>query len=335
MKNRILFFSLFLWLTIDAQSQEFNIASFQENILDLRAATNPVKDNNGEVCAIIIFPTSDDNFIFEPNLGIVKKVNRIGETWLYVPQHTKRMTIRHPQLGILRNYSIPITIRHSRVYEAELQITNKEYLYPQQHPVQIIKTDTVYVLMPQESSAIQEVKTERRVFFEFGAGFRAFGIMGPEAFIGIKVGKHTIEAGAIYGVSKVLGLNIYQVDNSAYWGTYNFRSMRIFFHYGFDIKAASFLTFTPQLGGAINNITGKEVHSGVNSDIFNKINTISVSLGCRVGFRVDKIVSFQLTPSYDFGVKKDRSFIIIKDASSKVKSWTDGFSISGGLIIQL
>ena len=159
--------------------------------------------------------------------------------------------------------------------------------------------------------------------------------MGPEASIGLNIDKHTIEAGAIYGISKVVGISIYQADDGTYWGTYNFRPMRFFMHYGYDIPIGSSLTVTPQLGGAINYITGKEVHRGKGTDLFNKINTISVSLGCRLSYRIDKIVHLQLTPSYDLGVQKDRSFIILKDAKSKIKSWTDGFSISAGLLLQI
>ena len=35
-----------------------------------------------------------------------------------------------------------------------------------------------------------------------------------------------------------------------------------------------------------------------------------------------------------FGVKKDKSYDIIKEADKKIKSWTDGFGVSAGLLIQ-
>ncbi|MBQ2088561.1 MAG: hypothetical protein II470_10910, partial [Selenomonas sp.] len=274
MKFRILFILLCLCYAIDTFAQDFKISTFQENIFDLTAARDLVRDNNGDVCALIKFFTRDDNFIFEPNLGIVKTKKIIGETWLYVPQQTKRITVRHPQLGIIRNYIIPVEIKSEVVYEAELQITNQEYLHPRYSQFQGAKPDTVYVVVPQEPSVPQQqVKAERRIFFNLGAGFRALGVMGPEAFIGLNIDKHTIEAGAIYGISKVVGISIYQADDGTYWGTYNFRPMRFFMHYGYDIPIGSSLTVTPQLGGAINYITGKEVHRGKGTDLFNKINT--------------------------------------------------------------
>jgi hypothetical protein len=37
-------------------------------------------------------------------------------------------------------------------------------------------------------------------------------------------------------------------------------------------------------------------------------------------------------PEFSVGVKKDDSFIVLKDYDSKIKSWTDGIGLSAGVV---
>ena len=332
MKQRISIL-LILWLctVIGLQAQDFKITKFQENMLDLTAARAAVKDKNGDICALIKFSVRDDKFTFEPNMGVVKTEKKVGEIWLYVPQQTKRITIRHPQLGVLRDYIIPVNIEQKVVYEAELLITNQEYLNSLLHKS---KTDTVRIMVPQEPTILR-VKAERSVFFNLGLGFNVLGIMGPEAFLGVDYKNHTIEAGAIYGISKSPSMSIYQVDNGSFWGAYDYNAMRIFLRYGYDIDLGSSVIVTPLLGAAINNISGTKVRQGSNGDRFSKMNTISATAGCRLSYCIGKSIRIQVTPAFNLGVKKDRSFNILKDADSKIKSWTDGLSLDAGLVFHL
>ena len=53
-------------------AQDFKITTFEKYPLDLTAAVANIKDKNGDVCALIKFFTRDEEFVFEPNLGIVK-----------------------------------------------------------------------------------------------------------------------------------------------------------------------------------------------------------------------------------------------------------------------
>jgi hypothetical protein len=91
-----------------------------ENDLTARV-TAPKKDQNGDPCAIIKVVTTQSGFIWEPDfLGIISAENKGGEYWLYIPYGAKRLTIKHPQLGILREYQYPIPIEKAMVYEMEL-----------------------------------------------------------------------------------------------------------------------------------------------------------------------------------------------------------------------
>ena len=150
--------------------------------------------------------------------------------------------------------------------------------------------------------------------------------MGPSAFIGLNIGAHSIEGGAIIGLAKVEGINFYQASNSAFMGTYDFSAMRFYARYGYDIKAGSIL-ITPQIGAAINRISGTEARrstSGVN--LFGNASGIITTVGCRLNIRL------QITPEYDFCIKGDRGYNIIKESDSKIASWSNGLNVNAGLV---
>ena len=108
-KTYLLFLGLILLTSLNAQ---IDVESFRvlENDMDARIH-HPVLDMNGDVCAIIKIVTTETGFVFETGTTkIVKTVNKTAEIWLYVPWGLKRLTIKHPQLGVLRNYMLPVSI---------------------------------------------------------------------------------------------------------------------------------------------------------------------------------------------------------------------------------
>jgi hypothetical protein len=79
------------------------------------------KDQNGDVCAIIKVVTTETGFSWDGDqLGITKVEKKVGEYWLYVPFGAKRLTIKHSQLGILRDYRYEEAIQKATVYELVL-----------------------------------------------------------------------------------------------------------------------------------------------------------------------------------------------------------------------
>ena len=124
------FFSCSFFLT---EAQQISVASFQllENDLDARV-NHPIRDQNGELCAIIKVVTTQTGFEWEPDgLGIVAAERKTGEYWLYVPRGAQRVTIKHDQLGILRNFRYPLAITAASVYEmvlttAEVEVVVRE-----------------------------------------------------------------------------------------------------------------------------------------------------------------------------------------------------------------
>ncbi len=122
MKNLLTLLVITLLIgTLTSQSQ-IAVKSFRKLDSDLTARIEaPKKDQNGDICAIIKVETTQTGFTWDSDgLGIVAVVPKVGEYWIYVPWGAKRLTIKHPQLGILREYQYTVPIEKATVYEMKL-----------------------------------------------------------------------------------------------------------------------------------------------------------------------------------------------------------------------
>ncbi len=120
--NRILLVLLLLVAAQSGKAQTISVASFKSLPNDLDARVNfPMKDQNGEVCAIIKVVTTQTGFSWDGDqLGIAQTEKKTGEYWLYVPWGAKRLTIKHDKLGVLRDYIYPESILKATVYEMKV-----------------------------------------------------------------------------------------------------------------------------------------------------------------------------------------------------------------------
>ena len=110
-------------LCICSYSQSVSVSSFKllESDLTANTAGTTERDQNGEVAALIKVVTTQTGFTFDcGSMGIVKTVQKPAEIWVYVPHGIKKMTISHPQLGLLRDYYLNIPIEKARTYEMVL-----------------------------------------------------------------------------------------------------------------------------------------------------------------------------------------------------------------------
>lgn len=302
---KTLFFLLAVMLlpaTVMAQEDggdkaDFRIAKFKRNMTDLTASKAAVKDNNGVEGALLRFSAKDGQFTYTPNLGVLKAVQGTGEVLIYVPKGTKLITIRHPRLGIIRDYRIPETVESKAVYDIVIEIMNVEKKHP------------VYV----------------------GAGFNVVGLMGPEASVGINFGGFNAEAGFIYGIKKSDDKSFYNRVSQDLMASYNYTAMRAFLRLGWEIKLANAFTITPLVGGAMNFITGKELSKPTKSG-YDKTTTISGTAGARFRFRLGEHFSLQATPEYLFAIDKDNTAKIL-EKDNTIKSWTEGFGMALGLLV--
>lgn len=120
-KCKFIFATLyFVLLSLHVNGQNISVSSFKliENDLTANTTGTMESDQNGETAALIKVVTSETGFSFDGGMvGIVKTKQEVGEIWVYVPHGIKRMSIRHPQLGVLRDYYFPVPVEKARTYE--------------------------------------------------------------------------------------------------------------------------------------------------------------------------------------------------------------------------
>jgi formylglycine-generating enzyme required for sulfatase activity len=118
-----LLFILLLFFALSASAKEgISVKSFRCLPKDMDARIDhPVTDQNGDVAALIKVVTTETGFKFEAgSLGVVKTEQKTSEIWVYVPYGSRKITIKHPELGVLRNYVYPEAIKKATVYEMVL-----------------------------------------------------------------------------------------------------------------------------------------------------------------------------------------------------------------------
>ena len=119
-KIRKLFITIILLLSaaLVSNAQELGVVSFEKLPNDMAARVNNVRDVNGDLCALLKIETSATGFHFQ---GFVEKTEQqVGEIYVYVTPGIRFLTIKHQQLGVLRNYEFPQAIESGCVYAMKL-----------------------------------------------------------------------------------------------------------------------------------------------------------------------------------------------------------------------
>jgi len=104
-----------------AQAQQFSVKGFRTLPNDVTAFITPVNDLNGDACALLKVQAPTD-FAFSTPLGIVRREDKVGEIWLYLPKGSKRITLKSPTLGVLRDYRFPTVLDSHMSYELTLSM---------------------------------------------------------------------------------------------------------------------------------------------------------------------------------------------------------------------
>lgn len=129
---RKLFILILLSIATLAYGQEMSVKSFYLAETDLTANTpgTMVQDQNGNVCALIKIETTLDGFSFDVgSLGISETKRVGGEIWLYVPFGIRKITLSHPQLGVVRDFALPCAIEKGRTYILKLNASMGNRVY--------------------------------------------------------------------------------------------------------------------------------------------------------------------------------------------------------------
>ena len=314
------------------QNADFEIRNFHERTTDLSAISSNYRDLNGRPSALIRFTVRDTNFEFEANLGILAQENKTGEVYLYVPQDTKRITVRHPRLGVLKDYEIPVKIKSKVTYGADIVITAKEK--PEQPPVQVGPTRPVTnpPSLPQSQPVAQKSVIEPDFHFFMGLGFNAVSVMGPSLNLGISYKMFNLEGGFVYGLDKVENVTFTIHGSSTPTEAYDYSCSKAWARLGLNFDFEQF-RISPQAGATFNMISGKSLTTS-GTDYFKESNPMSIFAALRLSYEVVNHLRIHVTPQYDFSLNGDQIFTVIKEADNKIKVWGEGFGINAGIIYE-
>ncbi len=147
-----------------SQAQKYAVESFRSLPNDVTAFIDPVKDLNDEDCALIKVLASGD-FAFSTPLGIVKRVNKTGEIWLYIPKGSKKITLKHPEWGVLRDYKFPMKIDSHITYELRVK---EPYLPPVVNTVDTIVTTVRDTLVLTRVDTLVVKPAKKKIPFSIG-----------------------------------------------------------------------------------------------------------------------------------------------------------------------
>ena len=130
MRLLLTLFVLFLSINAQVRAQNMKVISFRLLEKDLTAIRHDTQkiDQNGETAVLIKVVTPEKGFRFDGgSLGIVAAEDHVGEIWLYLPRHAVKLTIMHPDYGVLRDYYYPVSVEGGRTYEMLIDIGTGRY----------------------------------------------------------------------------------------------------------------------------------------------------------------------------------------------------------------
>jgi len=283
---------------LGTHAQNFRISGFEESLLDVISTS--VKDKNGKDCAVIKFSTQDKGFSVD---NAANSFENIGDLYVYVPEGTETLTIRHRVHRTLF-YRIPIHIQSGCHYVASIDII--------------------------DTGLIGKVDPDKFPYVDVGLNVIPFA--GPSLAIGYNIKAFCAELGFTYGLNKTEDMYYYGVG-AAISSAYNYHALRVALRLGYAFALARQLALTPQAGIAYNYIHGKGIDgvSVTENGFMDRFNTLSATAGAKLSFNFNAHLGLSVTPEYDFAVAKDGNYDVVKDSDSKLKAWTEGFCLSVAL----
>lgn len=170
------------------RAQRFSVASFKALPNDVSAFIDPVRDLNGEDCGLVKVVASGD-FVFSTPLGIVKRVDNVGEIWLYLPRGSKKITLKHAEWGVLRDYVFSERIKSHLTYELRVNEPVRPVEASSAEPVVTTVTDTL-VLTRVDTLIVRPVRPpvplRARVLATAAYGGRSADVLGGIMLMALK-----------------------------------------------------------------------------------------------------------------------------------------------------
>ena len=186
-KGIICIIMLMLMSCFSVKAQKFSVSNFRVLSNDVSAFIDPVKDLNGDDCALIKVQGSPD-YVFSTPLGIVRRIEKVGEIWLYIPRQSKKITIKHPQWGVLRDYRFPERIDSHITYELTLDTPMQPTEVSAELPVKITTIRDTLIITQTDTLIITPPKRIYPLLLTVTAGLTAGGnsrTVAPDIFLSI------------------------------------------------------------------------------------------------------------------------------------------------------
>jgi hypothetical protein len=299
-KNLIILLALALGLPMWIKAQDIKVTRFEQNYTSLIARMNPAYDNTGEACAVLRVYVRGNGYEIVPNLGLVKDTMLSGEIRMWVPQGTRRLTVRKKGLKPLLGYEIPIRVETKTDYDVDIE--------------------TVGPPPPSDNHVY------------IGAGYNIMSLSGPSLTVGANLQHHQIELGAVYGLNKSDDLYFYDANDNLKEG-YNYNAIRASLTYGYEIPVSDFFFITPMAGVSYLAYIGNEASSSSKSTNYKYANSLSATGGLRLAIGFGEQFRLCITPEYHVAVYKDKNCKLFSSNDDNMKNWNTGFNLNVGLLV--
>ena len=305
-------------LELVAQDRKVIVNNFERSNSSILSRTDPVKDNAGNYCAVIRFWYSGTDYVFEPNLGFLKIVELPGETRLWVPSGTKKMTIRHKYDKPLRRYQIPLKIESRTDYDVDVAIVESSDEFSKQIDLE------------------RNVKLAKTNFFYISPGLNITSILGPSLILGASLDRHNVEIGGVFGLNKTDDLYPEYFDGTC---PYQYKAIRGQIRYGYEFSPSKYIDIVPLVGGNFNFINGTMTHHLPNfRDDLQDGFSLSLSGGVRFIAKwstSQNAVRFHITPEWTVCIKQNPDCALLSWYNPQILKWVRGFNLYAGIMIYL
>lgn len=261
-----------------------------------------------------------------------------GMLWVYVARNAKIVTIRRAGYNTIFKHSLGTTIEAGRTYnmvlfaEVPKPINNTvptisksdSTLLPlstRQNDLTILQTNNNQTLAHRENT---KKKKWGKVYLQ--AGVQAGSLRAATATVGAYLGGFNIEATYGLGLSKSEAIYWnHDTDPTANSIECSYKPTLMGIKLGYGIDATSSLRLTPQAGLTVVNISASETTS--------KGNATSLAIGLRAELLLATHFSLFAAPEYNAAISQSDTYSRLKEVSSKIKSWSNGFNVRAGLCL--
>ena len=158
-------------------------------------------------------------------------------------------------------------------------------------------------------------------------------LSGPTGAVGVVIGRHNLEIGATYGLSKTDDLFFYD-NQQKLLAVNNYQTMNWQVRYGYMFKFGEKFRVMPQAGVAFNISSASKVNGySATSAKYDKTSATSALVAVPVILKLNRHIMLNATPEFHFTLSRSKTSEWIADFDSSYKGWTEGLGLQAGLMI--